>query len=68
MRMDNTQRYDMYDGDNAANNIIYLPYRYAYESKKYRARRRRRANRSENFWNVTFSVLCLSVLVILFLH
>jgi hypothetical protein len=68
MRTVNTQRYDTWDEESRVDNVIYLPYRYAYDGRRARSRRRHSASRSDAFWNVIFTVLCLSVLVCLFLH
>jgi hypothetical protein len=70
MRTVNTQRYDIWDDEVPTNNIIYLRERYAYNRRRPRTRSRRRQNtgRSDMFWNIVFTVLCLSVLVCLFLH
>ena len=68
MRTVNTQRCDIWDDAVQMNNVIYLQERYAYDRRRSRSRRRRNANRSDAFWNVIFSTLCLSVLACLFLH
>lgn len=68
MRTVNTQRYDIRDDEMRVNDIIYLQDRCAYDRRRPRSRRRRNAGRSDMFWNVIFSALCLSVLVCLFLH
>jgi hypothetical protein len=47
----------------ACNNIIYLS---DYAPRRMRSRRRK--NNGDLLWNVIFVGLCLSVLVILFLH
>ncbi len=44
-----------------SNNVIYL-----YDNRRVRSRRRKK--NPDVFWNVLFSGLCLSVLVVLFLH
>ncbi len=68
MRTVSTQRYETWDDEVRINDIIYLPQRPIYERKRAYRRRRRSAGRSDLFWNVIFTVLCLSVLVCLFLH
>jgi hypothetical protein len=68
MRTVNTQRNDIWDDEARMNDIIYLPQRQPYERKRTYRRRRWSLGSSEAFWNVIFSVLCLSVLACLFLH
>jgi hypothetical protein len=67
MRTANTQRNDTWDDEARMNDIIYLPQHHYYERKRTYRRRRSRGS-SDAFWNVIFTVLCLSVLVCLFLH
>lgn len=59
VNFDNREHWGHEEG--AMKNVIYL-----YDYTKARTRRKR--NNSDIFWNVVFTGLCLSVLVILFLH
>lgn len=68
MQTGSSRRYDAWDSEAELNNIIYLPYRSTYNQKRSRSRRRKRAISSDAIWNAIFATLCLSVLVVLFLH
>ena len=62
MKTDTCQRYErQHEEYVTTNNIIYL-----YDPKRATSRHKR--NVSDVIWNVLFVGLCLSVLIVLFLH